>query len=64
MSLLTERELNIIRGKALVGAASKDEILSVFEHLDAIEERLDEADEDDRLGTQGWRYFVGMPDVD
>lgn len=58
---LTERELNIIRGKAMVNAATVEEILSVFAHLDALEARLDEADEDDYLGPDGWRHWVGLP---
>jgi hypothetical protein len=64
MKLLTERELNTIRGKAMVGHATPAEILSVFGHLDALEMKLDAADEDDALGTEGWRHFVGLPDVD
>lgn len=62
-SMLTEQELNIIRGKVLAGAASQEEILAVFMHYDLVEIKLDEADNDDMLGTQGWRYFVGLPDA-
>jgi hypothetical protein len=61
MTYLTEKELNTIRGKTLVGHASKEEILSVFEHLDDLELQLDEADEQDLLGTEGWRRWVGLP---
>lgn len=64
MKLLSDRELNTIRGKALVGHASKEEILSVFGHLDALEEKLDETDCDDFFGTEGWRHFFGHPDAD
>jgi hypothetical protein len=62
MAYLTDRELNTIRGKALVGHASTTEILSVFQHLDTLERSLDEADELDALGTEGWRHFVGYPE--
>lgn len=62
MKYLTERELNTIRGKALVGHASRDEILSVFGHLDKLEAALEEADYQDALGTEGWRHFVGYPE--
>jgi len=57
---LSERELNIIRGKVLVGHANRDEVLSVFAHLDAIENALDEGDDMDMFGTEGWRHWMGM----
>ena len=55
---LTIKELNIIRGKTLVGAASREELLSVFGHLDAMEMKLDELDCEDALGTEGWRHTI------
>ena len=61
---LTQRELNLIRGKSLVGHATPDEILQVFGHYDLIEHRLDELDYDDVLGTEGWRHRFGLPDAD
>jgi len=61
MPYLTESELNIIRGKVLVMKASRDELLSVFGHLDELEQRLDESDDEDMLGTEGWRRWVGYP---
>ena len=60
--LLTQKELNTIRGKAMVGHATTDEVMSVFTHCDMIEMMLDEADEDDCLGTEGWRHWMGLPD--
>lgn len=62
--MLTQRELNMIRGKASVGHATPKEILSVFEHYDLLEMKLDAADMDDALGTEGWRRYVGLPDAD
>lgn len=64
--LLTERELNTIRGKALVGNATPSEVLSVFGHLDCLESRLDDAEMEygDFLGTEGWRHWIGYPDED
>lgn len=60
---LTEKELNIIRGKAFVGLATVKEVLSVFEHLDFLEIELDKCDENDFFGTEGWRkYLLGMDD--
>jgi hypothetical protein len=63
MRFLSDRDLNTIRGKAIVGHATRDEIISVFEHLDDLELKLDEADEHDMLGTEGWRHWVGYPET-
>ena len=64
MGFLTQNKLNEIRGKASVGHATPEEIQSVFQHIDELEMALEKADEDDLLGTQGWRYYVGLPDAD
>ena len=61
---LTEKELNIIRGKDLVGHASTEEILSVFTHYDALERWLDEVEMADFFGTEGWRHSAGLPDAE
>jgi hypothetical protein len=63
-ALLTEQELNIIRGKASVGHASPEELLSVFGHYDLIEMKLDELDGEDYFGTEGWRHSFRLPDAD
>ena len=62
--MLTSRELNTIRGKAMVGHASPAEILSVFTHYDLVEQKLDEFDQNDTFGTEGWRHAFGLPDAD
>lgn len=62
--LMSERELNILRGKALAGATSPADTLAVLNHLALLEGKLNEADYDDMLGTEGWRHYVGMPDAD
>lgn len=62
--LLAEKEINTIRGKALVGHASSKELMQVFGHWDLIEMKLDELDEEDFFGTEGWRRFFGLPDAD
>lgn len=64
MGYLTEKSLNTIRGKAIVGHASPEEILSVFEHLDALEVALDDLDQEDTFGTEGWRHSFALPDSD
>ena len=62
--LLTEEEIYTIRGKAIVGHATPAELMSVFLHYDIIEQKLDESDEEDTFGTEGWRHLFGLPDAD
>ena len=56
--ILSEKELNIIRGKAIVGHATPKEILSVFGHYELLELKLDELDGEDTFGTEGWRHSL------
>ena len=60
MAVQTDKTLNVIRGKNLVGKATKEDILKLFEHIDALEMFLDEHDEDDVFGTEGWRHRLGL----
>jgi hypothetical protein len=60
MSAQTDRVLNIIRGRNLVGKATKDDVLKLFEHIDALESFLDDQDCDDTFGTEGWRHAIGL----
>lgn len=62
--LLSDKDLNTIRGKCLVGAQSKEEIFAVLGHIDALEMKLDELDDDDYFGTEGWRHSFDHPDAD
>lgn len=62
--LLSERDLNILRGKAMAWATTPADTLTVLNHLKMLEDKLDEVDYDDMLGTEGWRHYVGMPDAD
>jgi len=62
--LLSDRELNIIRGKAIVGHASSEELMAAFGHIDMLEAKLDESDHDDMFGSEGWRHWFGHPDSD
>jgi hypothetical protein len=54
-----ERETNIIRGKAMVGHQSVDDIWTLLDHIAQLEELLDEADAEDMFGTEGWRHHLG-----
>lgn len=56
----TEKTLNIIRGKNLVGKATQDDINTLFEHIDALEMFLDDNEQDDQFGTEGWRHAIGL----
>ncbi|MCI1002815.1 hypothetical protein HWD97_22340 [Ochrobactrum sp. C6C9] len=62
MAVQSEKFLNTVRGKAMVGHASPEEIMKVFDHLDALEMFLDDHDEGDVFGTEGWRHTIGMED--
>lgn len=55
-----EQELNIIRGKNIVGHATKEDVLTVFQYIDLLETKLDESDYRDTFGTEGWRRYFGV----
>ena len=51
--------LNQIRGKAMVGHQSIEDVWTLLDHLQLIEHVLDEeADSEDMFGTEGWRYHM------
>jgi len=50
--------LNQIRGKAMVGHQSLEDVWTLLDHLQLLELVLDEDDYDDAHGTEGWRHFV------
>ncbi|MBU0958500.1 MAG: hypothetical protein KKB31_01015 [Nanoarchaeota archaeon] len=58
----TDKVLNIIRGKNIVGKATKEDVLLLFEHIDSLEMFLDEYEMDDTFGTEGWRHAIGLED--
>lgn len=60
MSAQYEKAINIIRGKNLVGAATKEDVFTLLEHIDALESFLDEHEQDDKFGTEGWRHAIGQ----
>jgi hypothetical protein len=60
MKAQTEKTINIIRGKNLVGKAEKADVDKLIEHIDALEMLLDEGDDDDIFGTEGWRHRLGV----
>ena len=64
MQLISESRMNYIRGKASVEKASAAELHEVFDHIARLEASLDDLDEEDYFGTEGWRRFFGHPDAD
>jgi hypothetical protein len=60
MGIQTDRTINTIRGKNLVGKASKADVDKLFEHIDALEMFLEDNDVDDAFGTEGWRHAIGL----
>lgn len=56
----TDKTINTIRGKNLVGHATKEDIDKLIEHIDALEMFLDDNEQDDQFGTEGWRLAIGL----
>ncbi len=56
----TDKTINTIRGKNLVGHATKEDVDNLFQHIDALEQLLDEGDENDAFGSEGWRRALGI----
>ena len=51
--------LNQIRGKAMVGHQSIEDVWTLLDHLQLLEHILDEeVDPNDGLGTEGWRHYA------
>lgn len=62
MKLLSERELNMIRGKMLVAAATPEELRAFLSYVTLLESLVEEASNEDFYGTEGWRHRVGWDD--
>ena len=58
----TERELDMIRGKMLVNAATQEELHAFLEYVNVLEGLVDEASDQDFFGTEGWRHNIGLRD--
>lgn len=55
----SEAEANRLIGKLTVGHASQQEIQKIITLLSEYEGLLEEADESDVFGTDGWRHRFG-----
>lgn len=57
--LLPENELDKIRGKMLVGKATRQELSEFLKYVSAIEGLVEDASLEDFYGTEGWRHQLG-----
>jgi hypothetical protein len=60
IKLPSERELNVIRGKMLVNAASQEELHLFLHYVTALEGLVEEASMQDFYGTEGWQHRLGL----
>lgn len=56
------RELDEIRGKMLVAAATQQELLDFLTYVAALEGLVEEASMEDFYGTEGWQHRLGIDD--
>lgn len=47
-----------IRGKNLVGIRGQQDVSILLEHIDALEDFLDDCDFDDIFAPEGWRHLI------
>ncbi len=59
MKLKSEKEINIIVGKLLVGKCQKKDIQDYLYYVAALEKLVEEASQEDFYGTEGWRRRIG-----
>lgn len=57
--LLSERELDEIRGKMLVNAATQEELHDFLTYVSKLEGLLIDADNEDFFGSEGYRHRLG-----
>lgn len=58
----TKEQLEVIRYKNEVGAIQQRDVERLFGLIDYLTTMLDDGDEDDRFGTEGWRHYFGLED--
>ena len=59
MKILKENQLDMIRGKMLVAAATAKELQDFLTYVSALESLLDRCDSEDFFGTEGWHREMG-----
>ena len=55
---MTEKDINTIRGKMLVAAATQKELHTFLEYVGQLEVLVEEASVEDFYGTEGWLHRV------
>ena len=55
----SEREIDMIRGKMLVAAATAKELQDFLVYVQILETLVDQASNEDFYGTEGWRHLIG-----
>lgn len=50
----------MVRGRAAVDAARPDDVHCLLLYIDTLHGLLDEGDQDDAFGTEGWRHTLGI----
>lgn len=60
--ILSEKELDMIRGKMLVAAATQEELHDFLRYVSVIEGLVEDASIEDFYGTEGWRHRIGWDD--
>ena len=58
--LLSEKELNTIRGKMLVAKATAKELQEFLKYVTELESLVEEASMQDFYGTEGWQHRIGL----
>ena len=54
----TERDIDIIRGKLMVSAATQAEIMLFLTYVVELEALVEDASVEDFYGTEGWQRLV------
>lgn len=62
MELRTNKELNMIRGKMMVGHATPEELRDFLSYVSALEGLVEDASVEDFYGTEGWQHVLGIED--
>ena len=66
MSFMEHDEIMKVHGAVDVRAEEGDTLanrmLEVLEHYQTLEAKLDELDDEDFFGTEGWRHYFGLPE--
>jgi len=57
--MVSEKEMNMVRGKIVVGKATTEEALKFIEYVNKLEELVEEASCEDFYGTEGYKHRLG-----